>query len=129
MKSKVTGIDGSGAAGICSPLFDIRQRQDDDGWLRVTLIGELDLAVTARLHARLEHLSRSAQPVRLDLSQLQFIDCGGVGAIARALSDARQNGWELEVDRVVSPIVARIAELDEIASALWPGVVGSAVTG
>jgi anti-sigma B factor antagonist len=128
MKSTVTGIDGSGAAGICSPVFDIRQRLDDDGWLRVTLIGELDLAVTGRLHARLEHLSRSGQPVRLDLSQLQFIDCGGVGAIAGALSDARAGGWELEVDRAVSPIVSRLAELDEIASALWPGAVGSAVT-
>jgi anti-anti-sigma factor len=104
---------------VC-PGIEMRQRHDADGMLRVTLIGELDLAVAEGLRIRLDQLQRSERRVRLDLSELEFIDCRGVDGILRAMGDARRNHRELEVDRRVSPGVRRITRLEEIASALWP---------
>ena len=102
------------------PVFEIRQRHDTDGALRVTLIGELDLAVADGLRARLDQLRRSERRVRLDLSELEFIDCSGINGILGALAEARRQHWELEVDRLVSPGVRRITSLADVASALWP---------
>lgn len=122
MMESVASLDGSAAAGPIRPVFEIRQRHDADGTLRVTLIGELDLAVTDRLRAQLDHLQRSEPRIRLDLSELEFIDCSGVGSILMAIAEARRGRrCELEVDRLVSPGVGRITRLDEVASALWPG--------
>ncbi|HEX4009928.1 MAG TPA: STAS domain-containing protein [Solirubrobacteraceae bacterium] len=105
-------------------MFEIRQRRDADGALRLTLIGELDIAVADGLRDELDRLRRSHRRVRLDLSELAFIDCYGVGGIVRALREARRDDWDLEVDAKVSPSVGRVAAHDEIASALWPGVGG-----
>ena len=109
------------------PVFEIKQCHDADGALRVTLIGELDLAVADDLTARLDQLRRSERRVRLDLSELDFIDCCGIKGIIRALAEARRGHCELEVDRVVSPGVGRITALQDVARALWPAEVATAV--
>lgn len=119
IESTVYGTGGSGAIGT-RPVFEIRQHHDADGALRVTLIGELDLAVADGLRAQLDWLTRSERRVRLDLSQLDFIDCGGINGILRALAEARRHHWDLEVDRLVSPGVRRIISLEDIAAELWP---------
>jgi anti-anti-sigma factor len=105
---------------VCLSLLELNERQDTDGVVRLTLIGELDLSVTERLRARLDQLHRSRRRVRLDLSQLEFIDCSGVRAILNALADARRRQRTLEVDRRVSPNVSRVISLVQIASDLWP---------
>jgi anti-sigma B factor antagonist len=120
IQATVTGPDGGGAPDIRSPLFETRQRRDGDGALRLTLLGELDIAVADGLRAELDRLRRSHRRVRLDLSELAFIDCYGVGGIVRALREARRDHWDLEVDAVVSPSVGRVAAYDEVASVLWP---------
>jgi anti-anti-sigma factor len=102
------------------PVFDIRQRDDADGTLRVTLVGELDIAVADRLTDQLGRLRHSRRPVRLDLSELEFIDCRGIGGILTVLADARRERWDFEVDRRVSPGVRRITDVADVASALWP---------
>jgi anti-anti-sigma factor len=107
-------------AEMCKPLFEIQQRYDPDGALRVILVGEIDIAVVDRLTTRLEQLNRSARRVRLDLSQPRFIDCRGIGAIIDAVTEARRAGYELEVARRVSPSVARIIALTGVAANLWP---------
>src|ERR1700752_5241830 len=101
---------------MCHPVFEIRQRRDADGALRVTLIGELDLAVKDCLMDQLDQLRHAKRRVRLDLSQLDFIDCSGVGGILAALADARRSRWDLQVDPLVSPSVGRITALEELAS-------------
>jgi anti-anti-sigma factor len=105
-------------AAMCEPFFEIQQRDDPDGSLRLTLIGEIDMAVTDQLTARLGELQRSARRVRLDLSQPRFIDCSGLGVIITALTEARRAGCELDIDRRVSPSVARIFALAGVGSIL-----------
>ncbi|MGH2896979.1 MAG: STAS domain-containing protein, partial [Solirubrobacteraceae bacterium] len=111
-------MDGPGGTDTC--LFEIKQRQDADGALRMTLRGELDLSVTDGLRAQLAHAQRSQRPVRLDLSELEFVDCGGIRAILSALAEARAGRRKLEVSRTVSPMVERFISLAALASDLWP---------
>ncbi len=98
----------------------IREHLDADETLRLTILGDLDLAVAGKLSARLAELKATGHPVRLDLSQLAFIDSSGIQAILIALTDARWTGWRLEVTRELSPSVARAAEIVGIAQVLWP---------
>lgn len=125
--SMVDGRDGPEPVRMARPVFEIRQRADPDGTLRLTLHGELDLAVTDRVAARLRELGRSRRAIRLDLSELEFIDCTGVGAILGAVVEARREQRTLEVDELVSPGVGRITRLDGIASILWPESVPAAL--
>jgi anti-anti-sigma factor len=110
----------------CGSFFAIREADDPDGALRVTLLGEIDMAVTDQLTTRLGQLTQSARRVRLDLSQPEFIDCSGLGAIITALTQARRAGCALSVDRRVSPTVARIIILAGVASDLWPAAAVAA---
>lgn len=119
MVDSMVGTDGREGTGM-GPMFEISQRDDADGALRVALAGELDLAVSNRLRLRLRELGRGMRPVRLDLSALDFIDCSGVGVIVGALAEARRGCWELEVDPAVSPIVDRVIALTGVNRDLWP---------
>jgi anti-anti-sigma factor len=101
-------------------LFGVRQRHDADGAMRMTLVGELDLSATDGLRARLDEAGRAKRRVRLDLSELDFIDCSGIRAIVDAMAEARRDGHAFEVDRSVSPIVGRLVSLGAIAGDLWP---------
>jgi anti-sigma B factor antagonist len=105
---------------LAGPSFEIRESAEDDGGTRVTLIGELDIAVADEVEERFRRLREAGSPVRLDLSQLEFIDSSGVRAIVLGLRHARQGGHELEVDRQISPTVRRMIEIMGIASQLWP---------
>jgi anti-anti-sigma factor len=101
-------------------LFEIRERHDVDGTLRLILGGDLDLPVTETLSARLEELKAAGRPVILDLSQLRFIDSSGLQALIVALVDARSIGWRLEIASEVSRAVERAAQVVGIAQVLWP---------
>ena len=105
---------------LAGPSFEIRDSVDADGAVRLTLIGELDIAVADRVEERLREHRGDRRRVRLDLSQLEFIDSSGVRAIVLGLKHARQDGAELEVDRGVSSTVARMIEIMGIAPHLWP---------
>lgn len=120
MRSTLFSGDDDGPAARCRPLFEIRQSHDPDGALRVTLIGELDLAVSDHVRASLGQLTHAHRRLRLDLSQLQFIDCTGIDGILGALADARRCRSDVEVDRLVSPLVGRFAALAGVGQALWP---------
>ena len=101
-------------------VFAMRERLDADETLRLTLLGDLDLAVANRLTARLAELKAAGRAVRLDLSQLAFIDSTGVQALLIALTDARWIGWQLEVAPELSRSVERAAQIVGIAQVLWP---------
>jgi anti-sigma B factor antagonist len=105
---------------LAGPSFEIQESVDHDGASRVTLIGELDIAVADGVEERLRLLRDAGRRVRLDLSQLDFIDSSGVRAIVLGLKHARQGGHELDVDREISPTVRRMIEIMGIAPQLWP---------
>jgi anti-anti-sigma factor len=107
----------------------ISERVDADEVLRLMLLGDLDLAVAETLSSRLSELKAEGRPVRLDLSQLAFIDSSGVQALLVALTDARWSGWPLEVAPEVSPSVARAARVVGIAQVLWPQALSTSRTG
>jgi anti-anti-sigma factor len=125
MNATSRATDSPAKTTLGRPFFEIRQHIDPDGAVRLALIGEIDSAVAHQLTARLGQLKGSEPRVRLDLSQPEFIDCRGVGAIISALRDARRAGWKLDVGRRVSPAVARIIALAGIASDLWPAEGGA----
>jgi anti-anti-sigma factor len=118
--STLSTMDGPRGTGPCHPLFGVRQRHDADGAVRMTLTGELDMSVADGLKARLDEVQRAKRRVRLDLSELEFIDCSGIRTILDAMGHARRAGCPFEVDRSVSPIVGRIVSFGSIAEKLWP---------
>lgn len=101
-------------------VFQLEERFERDGSLRLMLIGELDVAVIDHLSLRLRELRKGGYPVRLDLSALQFIDSSGIQEIIREISDARRDGWELEVDGPMTDQVARTVDLVGARAFLWP---------
>jgi anti-anti-sigma factor len=98
----------------------LRERVDAHDRLRLILLGDLDVAGADILTARLAELKMADRHVRLDLSQLAFIDSSGIQALIVALIDARWTGWQLEVAPEVSPGVQRAAQITGIAQILWP---------
>jgi anti-anti-sigma factor len=92
------------------PDFEINENQES-GWLRLSLTGELDIGSTPTLEDRLTRLRVKKMAVRLDLSQLEFIDSTGLHLLIRALGDARIDGWQLEIDPDVAPRVMRLFKL------------------
>jgi anti-sigma B factor antagonist len=105
---------------LAGPSFETRESVDPDGAVRLALIGELDIAVADIVEERLRQLRDEGRPVRLDLSQLEFIDSSGVRTIVLGLKHARHTGQELEVERRVSGTVERMIEIMGIARQLWP---------
>ena len=103
--------------------FQITQRQDPDGYLRLILVGELDLGSVPQLTTALRQLRMESEHVRLDLSQLEFLDSSGLSALMVGLRDARQDGWDLEVDPRVSSQVDRVISISGVGPFLWPADV------
>jgi anti-sigma B factor antagonist len=102
-----------------APQFSMVDARDADGALRLTLLGELDLTVADQLEARLQELRTFEPCVRLDLSELSFIDSSGIRIVIRARLDADRDGWALNVDPHVSEIVRRPLELLGLDEVLW----------
>ena len=96
------------------------QESQIDGCLRLTLTGELDLLATPLLEDRLSRLRAFKSPVRLDLSQLEFIDSTGLHLLVRTIGDARIKKWPLKIEPDVSaPVMSafRLAQLDRFIAA------------
>ncbi len=102
-----------------TPQFWIEESQDPDGPLRLMLLGELDLTVAGELESRLGELKAEGVPVRLDLSELSFIDSSGIGVITRARLESDRTGGTFEIDPHVSEVVKRPLELLGLGEVLW----------
>jgi anti-anti-sigma factor len=105
---------------LTSAELDIQQRRDRDGWLTLALVGELDLSSVGRLETRLRQLRHESYRVRLDLSELRFIDSRGLQVIILALKEARETGWELDVWHELAPAVQSVVEMSGTTAVLWP---------
>ena len=90
--------------------FEI-QESSQDGWLCLSLTGELDRAGANQLEDRLASLRAPRSPVRLDLSGLEFIDSAGIRLIIQTIGEARLKHWDVEIDPHLSPPVERLFKL------------------
>ena len=90
--------------------FAILESQEAD-CLRLRLTGEFDIASVPVLEDRLSRSRTSGVAVRLDLSELDFIDSSGLHALIQAMNDASANGWRLQIDRNVAPQAMRVFEV------------------
>lgn len=95
--------------GLGPPPFEIHERRED-GRIRVKLTGQLDLATAHLLEGRLRELHAQQLAVRLDLSELEFMDSAGLHVLIHA-TDPREDGWRLELEPDVSPQVRRLFQL------------------
>jgi stage II sporulation protein AA (anti-sigma F factor antagonist) len=90
--------------------FQILEREEN-GWVHLDLSGELDLASAPELGDRLSQLAAERMAVRLDLSNLEFMDSTGLQSLVKAINDAESSGWRLHIDQRMSPQVARLLQL------------------
>jgi anti-anti-sigma factor len=102
------------------PAFEIRERLEQDGTLCLKLLGELDLATAAQLKAHLRLCWQESECVRLDLSELGFLDSSGLVAILVSLQQAECEGSQLQVLAQVSPQTQRVIDIAGVAPFLWP---------
>jgi anti-anti-sigma factor len=82
--------------------------------LRLRLTGELDIGSAPELRHRIEELREEKLPVRLDLSGLEFMDSTGIHLLVNAFDRARADGWDFEVDPVLTPQIERLFELTNV---------------
>ncbi len=90
-------------------------RTVDDGTVRLSLEGELDLAGAPEMEASLTAAARE-NPARLivDLSRLQFIDSTGLRLLLQADARAKERGYEL----VLRPGAQAVQRVFEVTGAL-----------
>jgi|GEM_PF-2547667 len=103
-------LDLERSAPVDQPYLHIAESRSGEA-VRLTLHGELDLVSTRALEDRLTRLRAKRQPVRLDLSRLEFIDSTGLHLLIRSVADARTEGWGFEIEPDVSQPVRRLFRL------------------
>src|SRR5947209_20351423 len=92
------------------PNLHIRESRMN-GRLRLSLTGTLDVASTPALEDRLTGLRARKSPVRLDLSNLDFIDSTGLHMLIRMVGDARIKHWQLRIEPALAPQVRSVFRL------------------
>ena len=99
------------ASGSDDPVFQIQTAPL--GWVRLAVLGELDVSTALTFRRRLRALKESNTPVYLDLSQVEFIDSAGAHAVLDAIAASRQGTWRVEVERNLSDQARRYFDLIE----------------
>jgi anti-sigma B factor antagonist len=88
--------------------FELHERPED-GCVCLKVTGELDLATAPRLDDRLRQLRAESRRVRVDLSELEFMDSTGLHVLIDAANEGR--GWQFELQHELSPQVRRLFQL------------------
>jgi anti-anti-sigma factor len=97
------------------PQFEIRQEVEPPRGL-LTPIGELDMATVPELEKAVRSmLGEGVSELRIDLSQLQFIDSSGLRFLIGLHDEACETGWTLGLLRPAEAPreLFRITGLDE----------------
>jgi hypothetical protein len=99
--------------------FWIDERPDEDGRLRLELVGELDIAGATRLEERLQALAQGSDPAVLDLHRLHFVDSSGLPA-SSAPSPTPAATTAASCSRGPLAQVRQIIDLLELHDLFWP---------
>jgi anti-anti-sigma factor len=97
---------------IAGPLFGVRERE---GVVRVR--GELDVATAGALEKLLLRPRDRGEVVKLDLTELGFMDSTGLRVLLRAQQAAERGGWEVVLTGASAP-VQRLFDLSGVHAAL-----------
>jgi anti-anti-sigma factor len=73
------------------PLFSYTRRAESEGWIRLMLAGELDLAARPHFEQALNDAQGDASRVLLDLRALTLIDCASLAVVFNAAASARRD--------------------------------------
>jgi anti-anti-sigma factor len=95
------------AGSFRPPRFDVTASEDPAGGVRLALSGELDIVSEAELAEALDAVRD--RPVRVDLSELGFMDSSGL----RALLTAARDHPGLTLAGELQPSVQRLLELTQ----------------
>lgn len=86
--------------------------------VRVSPLGEIDLATAGRLRERVRDLRAAGwSRVILDLDGVTFMDSTGIRLVIELVRSSQEDHWELAVTRV-PPAVHRVFELSGVLGAL-----------
>jgi anti-anti-sigma factor len=90
----------------------ISTRKDENGWTRLLLTGDLDMATAPVLDERMAEIFALAQPDRLaiDAADLTFCDSSGIYALLRARGTAHRYGAAFVLENPVG-IVRQALEI------------------
>jgi anti-anti-sigma factor len=99
--------------GMRSAELEIRESLES-GWLRLTLLGELDISGGPELQLRLEELQAEGRRVVMDLSQLKFMDSTGLAIMTKAIQSASSDGWSFVIDPNLTPQVRWLFNLTSL---------------
>ena len=86
--------------------FEATPHTDDSGAAYLKVAGALDLAAAPQLIQEV----KESQVLRLDLSEVEFMDSTGLGALITVRNGAREKGEELQL-LAISRAVERVLEL------------------
>ncbi len=87
---------------------------------RTSLVGELDLASAARVTDHLAQVVHPGSRVLVDLSDVRFMDCAGLGPLVQAHRRAAAGGGWVRLHRVpAGPL--RVLVLTDTAWLVAPG--------
>ena len=86
--------------------------ESGDGWSRITLVGEVDIAVADQVREAI--VENSDSTVVVDLSGLTFIDSSGIAALLIGRRQVEAGGNRLEL-RGAQESVRRIFEIVGLA--------------
>jgi len=87
--------------------------QTTEQGLRVTVVGELDLASAPRLSTALTPEAQGASEVVLDLERVSFIDSSALRALVVAGRNLAEAGIKLQIGPR-SEVVARVLEITQL---------------
>jgi anti-anti-sigma factor len=81
---------------------------------RLILHGEIDMAVSDELHAILQQaVALSSSVTEVDLGDVTFLDCTGIGVLVAANNTARRHGRAVYVSHA-SRFVRRVLEITDV---------------
>lgn len=107
-------LGDANGAGAGDSIFQVEE-VPGAGWARLAVTGELDISTALTFRRRLRALQASKTAVRLDLSQVEFIDSAGARAVVDAVVDSRHGSCRVKVEPRLSEPARRYFELMEAA--------------
>lgn len=87
--------------------------------VRLSLCGELDVAVVDQLQRHLDSIARPGRRILIDMSELSFIDSAGLNVLITGLRRAQRDGWELRIGREMAAPVEKVVTMMGLDAVFW----------